>query len=63
MNIRFNAKTTQTTQEHKTIQRISEEKKVTDAMLDFLFDTKLPIYNNIKYLSDMNSNYNHKVIL
>ena len=56
MNIRFNAKTTQTTQEHKTIQRISEEKKVTDAMLDFLFDTKLPIYNNIKYLSDMNIN-------
>ena len=52
-----------TTQEHKTIQRISEEKKVTDAMLDFLFDAKLPIYNNIKYLSDMNSNYKHKVIL
>ena len=63
MNIRFNAKTTQTTQEHKKVQT-QEEQKVSNAMLDFLFDTKLPIYNNIKYLSDMNINLiNHKVIL
>ena len=62
MNIRFNAKTTQTTQELKTVQRISQvkEKKVSNAMLDFLFDTKLPIYNNIKYLSDMNINLTTK---
>ena len=38
------------------VLRLKEEKKVSNAMLDFLFDTKLPIYNNIKYLSDMNIN-------